>query len=282
MVGASRVERRDRRLHLERTRKATSQRRLDERGTFLDGCAVPSRAVLLVEGSEQPLGVDACVSPRVVEQHEREQRLDLGFAGQQAVEQAPQPDRLGAQLAPHQRIARGGAVALVEHEVDDREHRVEPVGQLVGRRHSERDARGFDLALRPHEPLRHRRLWNEERTSDRRGRQTGHGAQRERDLRFQRQRGVAAKEDEAQLVVGHRVERVVGLGVERFEGLECRRPERSALRDRCTAQPIDRAPPRRGRDPGCGPVGDAGRRPRAAPRSRTPPALRPRRSRGCG
>ena len=49
-------------------------------------------------------------------------------------------------------------VALVEDQVDDGEHRGEPVGQQVVGRHAERDPGGLDLALGAHEPLRHRRL----------------------------------------------------------------------------------------------------------------------------
>ena len=65
----------------------------------------------------------------------------LRLAGEQRREDAAQPDRLGAQLAADQRLAGGGVVALVEHEVQDPEHGVQPVGQAVPGRHLVRDAR---------------------------------------------------------------------------------------------------------------------------------------------
>ena len=51
----------------------------------------------------------------------------------------------------------------VVDQVDDGQHRPEPVGQLVLLRHPVRDAGGLDLALGTHEALRHRRLGDQER-----------------------------------------------------------------------------------------------------------------------
>ena len=57
---------------------------------------------------------------------------DLGLVGHQLGERAAEPDRLGRQVA-------AAAVALVEDQVDDRQHRGEAVGEEVRRRHAERD-----------------------------------------------------------------------------------------------------------------------------------------------
>ena len=57
------------------------------------------------------------------------------------------------------------------------------------------------LRLGPHEALRHRRLGHEERARDLGRREPGERAQRERDLRFEPERGVTAREDEAEAVV---------------------------------------------------------------------------------
>jgi hypothetical protein len=50
----------------------------------------------------------------------------------------------------------------VVDEVDNREHRLHAPGQLISLRHEVRDPRGLDLALGTREPLRHRRLRNQE------------------------------------------------------------------------------------------------------------------------
>jgi hypothetical protein len=76
----------------------------------------------------------------------------------------------------------------------------------VGGRHPERDARIADLSLRAHEPLRHRRVRDEERAGDLLGREPAERAERERDLRLDCERRVAAGEDELEPLVGeHRV-----------------------------------------------------------------------------
>ena len=74
---------------------------------------------------------------------------------------------------------------------------------MVGR-HAERDAGGLDLALRPHQPLRHRRLRDQERAGDLAGRQAAERPERERDLRVERERRVTAREDELEPFIGER------------------------------------------------------------------------------
>jgi hypothetical protein len=58
--------------------------------------------------------------------------------------------------------------------------------------------------LRTNEPLRHRRLGDEEGAGDLLGRQSAQRAQRERDLCVQRERRVAAREDELEPFVRNR------------------------------------------------------------------------------
>ena len=85
--------------------------------------------------------------------------MHLGFIRHQLRECAPEPDRLGRQVA-------ATAVTLVEDEVDDRQHGREPVGQQRRRRHAKGNPGVADLPLRAHEPLRHRLLGDEERAGD--------------------------------------------------------------------------------------------------------------------
>ena len=89
-----------------------------------------------------------------------------GSSGISTARSFAEPDRLVAQVGAHEVAARGRRVALVEHEVEDGEHRAQPLGEQVVGRHAERDARSADLPLRAHEPLRHRRLGDEERARD--------------------------------------------------------------------------------------------------------------------
>ena len=74
-------------------------------------------------------------------------------------------------------------------------------GSSVRGRDAVRDARVADLALGPHEALRHRRLGHEERPCDLGRGEPDKRAQRERDLCLARQRGMAAREDQPQAVV---------------------------------------------------------------------------------
>ena len=77
--------------------------------------------------------------------------------------------------------------------------------------HHVRDARVANLPLRPHQPLRHRRRRDEERARDLVGVEPAERAERQRDLRVERQRRVAAGEDQAKAIVRDLAGVVVGL-----------------------------------------------------------------------
>ena len=68
-------------------------------------------------------------------------------------------------------------------------------------RQLERDGRVLHVLLRAADPLRHRRLGNEERPRDLRRRQAADRAQRQRDRRRGRERGMAAHEHEHERIV---------------------------------------------------------------------------------
>ena len=217
--------------------------RVRERAALLDLVGVPQRAVLVGEQHEPPVGVDARVAPRVVQQHQREQPARLALLRHQLDQQAPEPDRLRAQLAPHERRAGGRRVALIEDQVDGGEHRGQPVRQLVLLGHAVGDPGVGDLALRAHQPLRHRGLGDEERARDLRHRQAAERAQRQRHPRLGGERRVAAGEHQAQAVVGHVVGWLLGQRLEREELL---------LAHALAAQAVDRAVAGGGGDPGAG------------------------------
>ncbi len=103
--------------------------------------------------------------------------MRLGLVGHQLRERAAEPDRLGREVD-------AAAVTLVEDQVHDGQHCLEPIGKQVVGRDTERDSGGLDLALCAHEPLGHRRFRGQERVGDLVGRQTAESAQRQGDLRF--------------------------------------------------------------------------------------------------
>jgi hypothetical protein len=132
-----------------------------------------------------------------VQEHHRQQAVHLGVVRQQLGERASQPDGLGRELV-------ATAVTLVEDQVNDGKNGVETLAEQVSRWHAKRDPRCFDLALGPHQPLRHRALRDEESPGDLVGGKPAEGAQRERDLRLDRERRVTAGEDELQALVRKR------------------------------------------------------------------------------
>jgi hypothetical protein len=126
------------------------------------------------------------------------------------------------------------------------------------RRHAKRNARVADLPFRAHESLRERRLRDEKRTRDLVRLQAGHLAERQRDLRLDGERRVAAREDEAEPVVGDRAHVLFLFGAELFEPRE---ELRLACERALPADPVDRAVARRRDDPCSGLPRDAVSRP---------------------
>ena len=194
----------DRRLELVRPDAPLAERALHELLSLRDPGGVPAAAILVLEPHERAVRALAGRPAGVRQQHQREQADRLGLVGQQLRDDPRQPDRLGAQLAPDQRLTRRRVVALVEHEVEHAQHGLEPVGQPVADGTSYADARLADLLLRPDEPLGERGLGDEEGAGDLGRRQAAEGAQGQRDRRLRRERRVAAGEDQSQLVVGDR------------------------------------------------------------------------------
>jgi hypothetical protein len=123
--------------------------------------------------------------------------VHLGLVRHQLGERVPEPERLRGQID-------AAAVALVEDQIDDRQHGRQPVRQPVVGRNAEANARIPDLALRPRKTPLHRFLGNEEGARDLLGAQTAERAQGQRDLRLGPERGMTAGEDQLQPLVGKR------------------------------------------------------------------------------
>ena len=126
---------------------------------------------------------------------------------------------------------------------------------MVGR-HAERDAGVPDLPLRADEPLGHRRLGDEKRAGDLGRAEAAERPQRERDLRVDGERGMAAREHELEPLVG---EGGLVHGVLHSLG----HPEQVGLRgQRAIAADAVEGPVARGRDePRAGTGGDPVSRP---------------------
>ena len=79
--------------------------------------------------------------------------------------------------------------------------RAESLLQQLGGRDAIRNAGVIDLSPGPHEALSHRGLRDEERSCDLRNRETGDCAKRQRHSRRERQRRMAAGEDQEEAIV---------------------------------------------------------------------------------
>ena len=159
----------------------------------------------------------------------------------------------------HQVGARAGRVALVEQQVEHGQDAGRPVRQQVRGRHPVRDRRVADLVLGPDQALGHGLLGDHERPGDLRGGQPGQRAQRQGDPRLQRQRRVAAGEDQPEPVVGDAAVVVVKVGIA-GNGQGSRLPQPGRLGG-AAAEPVQRAVARHRGQPGAGTARDAVARP---------------------
>lgn len=100
----------------------------------------------------------------VIDEHQRRQAKNLGLVGHEFGQRAAKSDRLHGERFT-------ASVALVEDQVDDREHRGKPVGQQMVGRDAKRDRRVPDLVLGTDQPLGHRFAGDKEGTCDLLGRQ---------------------------------------------------------------------------------------------------------------
>ena len=175
----------DRRLELVRPGALHPQGPLDEPAALLDPVAIPARAVLVLEQDQVAGRRHARLAAGVLEEHQGEQPERLRLVGHQLGQDPGQADRLDRQLAADERLAGRGGVALVEDEVEDPQHGIEPLGQEVVGRDAIRDPRLADLALGPDEALGQGRLGDEEGAGDLGCREAAERPQRQRDLRVE-------------------------------------------------------------------------------------------------
>ena len=226
---------RDRRLHLERSRALQAGRRLQATPSLGDGGVVPQVPVLFVEHDQVTGVIHPGGAAGIVEEHQRQQPERLGLVGHQGAQDTVEPYRLGGQATADQVRAGAGRVALVEEQVQHGEHGGRALHQLVGRRHHEGNPGVTDLALGPDQPLGHGRLGHEKGPGDLVRRHARQRAQGQCHLRLERQCGVAAREHQAQPVVGHLGLAVVGLHRQPVILTQCHDRDLPRL---CRARPV--------------------------------------------
>ena len=168
---------------------------------FGDLAKIPQRAILLFQEHDVAGSGFAPRAPRVVQQHQRQQPLDLAAPGYQHIEQAAEPDRFARQIRTHQSVARGRDVAFGEDEIDYRQHAAQPrlecftFGHLVG------NSGETDFLFGAQQALRHCLLADEKRTRDLRRGQPADRAQRQGDLNLSSESRMATGEDQPHHVV---------------------------------------------------------------------------------
>jgi hypothetical protein len=176
------------------------------------------------------------------EQHQREQPHDFRFGGHECGQQPPEADGLRAQILADEPVAGGRRVTLVEDEVDHGLHSSKAAREVFLVWNPVRDLRVADLAFGPDQPLRHGRLRDQECVRDLGGREPAQEPERQRHLNAGRQRGVAAREDQAQPVVSHSA-----LLLWFIAGVQQRSLRMAVLPGRLPAETVDR-PVAGGRD----------------------------------
>ena len=178
-----------------------------------DLVAVPAGAVLVGQQDQGAGGVEAGVAAGVLQEQEGEQGADDGPVGQQGVEHAQEADGLVAEVDAQGDVADAGVVAGGEGEVDDGRDDVEPLVEPRGGGGREGDAGGRQPLLGAGQPGGHGRLLDEQEAADLGGGEADDEAQGQGDAVVGGDRGVAAGEDQPELLVGH-----VGAGVDDGRG----------------------------------------------------------------
>src|SRR5206468_12758436 len=105
---------------------------------------VPATAVLIEQQDWFAGGTDPRAQSRCLDLHQRDEAVHLCFVRHQLRENAAEAERVLAEPRPYPIVARGRGVALIEDEIDDREHGREPRREL-------RPARNLEWNLRVRE-----------------------------------------------------------------------------------------------------------------------------------
>ena len=145
--------------------------------------------------------VETTGSSRVGQQQKSVEPRDLGIGGDELAEEFGEPDRLFAEISSDQcRVGRAG-MALGEDRRDHLAHDTNALSKRVHARRTEGNSCGADLGLGAGDSTRHRLLGHEKGTRDLWRREPGHDPQRQGDLCLRREGGVAASDQQRELIV---------------------------------------------------------------------------------
>jgi hypothetical protein len=89
---------------------------------------VPLPPILVGQQHQFAAGGGPGPPPRLDQKHEGKEAHDLRFVGHELGQQPAQADCLGAEVLTGEPVADAGGVAFVEDEVNDSQHRPEPIG----------------------------------------------------------------------------------------------------------------------------------------------------------
>src|SRR4029079_7375180 len=152
---------------------------------------IPARAVLVEQEDGLAGWTGARLEARGLDLHQRDEAVHLRLTLRKLGEDAAEAKRLLAELRPHPVVARGRRIALVEDEIDDREHRGEARGKLLPARDLGDDARLAQGSLGAQDALLDGQLRHEEGARDLLRGQSAEQAKRERGPRLWRENRVA-------------------------------------------------------------------------------------------
>ena len=162
---------------------------------------VPAAAILVLEQHQVARFIHTRRQPRRLKRHQRHQRVHARRRDRGSRDQPSESQRLKAEILADQIGAGLCGIALVEHEIDHFEHRVEARRQLRARRHVERQALIANLPLRPHQPLGNRALVGEKGAGDFADTEAADRFEAERHAGIAGQRRMTAHENHPEFVV---------------------------------------------------------------------------------
>ena len=171
-----------------------AHRLVDQREPLGDHLLIPLRTVLIVEQDHRTLGIEARSRPRMLQEKQRRQPHDLGFALEQPQQQPREANSLFAQRRANFGGIAARRITFVEDQIDHRGNGDEPLAALDRARGLERHVSVGNAGFRPGDALLHRGFRDQEGARDLFDAKSGDDAQRERDLLCRRQVGMAADE----------------------------------------------------------------------------------------
>ena len=162
---------------------------------------IPECAVLVEQEDRLARRVGARRRARGVQLHQGQQSVRFGLVRRDRGEHTAHAQRLVAELGAQPVLAARRGVAFVEDEIDDLQHRGEPLGERLAARGLIGQARVRQGPLGAHDALGDGRVGQQEGPGDLLGGQAADHPQRQRGARLARQQRMAGGEDQPQHLV---------------------------------------------------------------------------------